>query len=85
MGRDRKRPLRADWEAVKHDVMRQALSAKFRQHQALTDLLLSTEDKTLVEASPTDYYWGSGATGGGKNMLGRLLMELRANIYYESK
>jgi ribA/ribD-fused uncharacterized protein len=49
MGRDRSRPLRADWEAVKDQIMRQAVAAKFQQHPALRDLLLSTGDARLVE------------------------------------
>src|SRR5262245_39015890 len=35
MGRSRERPLRADWELVKDDIMRGALYAKFDQHSAL--------------------------------------------------
>ena len=42
MGRNRALPLRADWEAVKDDVMQEALRAKFMQHPALKALLLST-------------------------------------------
>ena len=33
MGRDRKRPLRRDWESVKERVMFDALRAKFTQHK----------------------------------------------------
>ena len=32
IGRDRKRPLRADWETVKDDIMRQAVLKKFETH-----------------------------------------------------
>src|SRR6266496_5622756 len=31
LGRSRERPLRGDWEAVKDDIMREALRAKFAQ------------------------------------------------------
>src|SRR5436190_17632884 len=34
MGRDRSRPLRSDWEEVKDNLMRQAVLAKFQQHQS---------------------------------------------------
>jgi ribA/ribD-fused uncharacterized protein len=78
LGRSRQVPLRADWEAVKDDVMRQALRAKFLAHPELTALLLATGERELVENAPTDYYWGRGRTGTGKNRLGSLLMELRA-------
>lgn len=42
MGRDRRNPLRRDWESVKDGVMLDALRAKFTQHDDLADLLLST-------------------------------------------
>ena len=80
MGRDRKRPLRGDWEAVKDDVMRTALRAKLAQHADVRDLLLSTGDAELVEHTTNDRYWGDGGDGTGRNMLGRLLMELRAEL-----
>jgi len=80
MGRDRRRSLRGDWEAVKVSVMREALDAKFRQHADLTALLLSTGEATLVEHTENDDYWGDGGDGSGKNMLGRLLMDVRAML-----
>lgn len=41
-GRDRSKPLRPDWEAVKDDVMRRAVRAKFTQHGDLRLELLAT-------------------------------------------
>jgi hypothetical protein len=80
LGRDRRRPLRADWEQVKDDVMRAAVQAKFHAHAELRAELLATGDAELVENAPGDYYWRCGADGSGKNMLGRILMELRAEL-----
>ncbi|HVK02384.1 MAG TPA: NADAR family protein [Armatimonadaceae bacterium] len=80
MGRERSRPLRGDWESVKEDAMRRALRAKFTTHAALRDLLLGTGEAVLVENAPGDYYWGVGKDGSGKNRLGALLMELRAEL-----
>lgn len=79
-GRERHRPLRTDWEAVKEDVMRCALRAKFAAHPALRELLLATGDKEIVENAPGDFYWGTGRDGTGKNRLGVLLMELRTTL-----
>ena len=42
--------------------------------------LLSTGESKLIEASPTDYIWGEGADKSGQNLLGVLLMEVRAEI-----
>ena len=62
---------------VKEEVMKKALLAKFRTHEDLKTLLLSTGKEKLVENAPRDYYWGCGANGNGKNRLGKILMEVR--------
>lgn len=80
MGRNRALPLRADWEAVKDDVMQEALRAKFMQHPKLKSLLLSTGSAELVEHTKNDRYWADGGDGSGKNRLGKLLMELREEL-----
>lgn len=54
MGRDRKRPLRSDWETVKDDIMRQALYAKFIQHPSLKEMLLATGEASIVEHTKND-------------------------------
>ena len=79
-GRDRKRPLREDWEEVKDDVMYKAITAKFTQHPNLKEVLLGTGDAILVEHTENDHYWGDGLDGSGKNMLGKLLVKLREEL-----
>jgi ribA/ribD-fused uncharacterized protein len=83
MGRSRQRPLRRDWETVKDDIMREALRAKFTQHEDLKKILLETGDAILVEHTANDNYWGDGGDGSGRNMLGKLLMELREELVDE--
>ena len=80
LGRDRKQKLRRDWESVKVGIMRQAVRAKFTQHEEPRLLLLSTGDATLVDHTENDSYWGDGGDGSGKNMLGRILMEIREEL-----
>lgn len=80
MGRSRKKPLRKDWESVRVQIMRKAVLAKFTQHKDLQVLLLSTGDVRLVEHTANDSYWGDGGDGSGKNMLGRILMEVREQL-----
>jgi ribA/ribD-fused uncharacterized protein len=80
LGRSRDVPLREDWEEVKIDVMRAAVRKKFTTHAELTQLLIDTGDEELVEAAPTDYFWGRGRSGTGQNWLGRILMEVRAEL-----
>ena len=80
MGRERHRPLRADWEEIKDDAMRTAVRAKFSQHADLRESLLGTGDEHLIEHTANDRYWADGGDGSGRNMLGRILMEVRAEL-----
>lgn len=71
------------WSTTKFDRMRDVLRAKFTQHQDLRELLLSTGDARLVESATVDNEvnrtWGE-VNGVGRNMLGKLLMEVRAEL-----
>jgi N-glycosidase YbiA len=60
--------------------MRKAVLAKFTQHPQLQQLLLSTGDTMIVEHTGNDDYWGDGGDGRGKNMLGRILMDIRTQL-----
>ena len=77
LGRKRELPLRPDWEQVKDDIMRKAVLRKFETHADLHAILLDTGHEDLVEKTTNDYYWGCGTNGTGKNMLGKILMEVR--------
>ena len=83
MGRSRKLPLRRDWESVKDEVMYAAVRAKFTQHTDLREILLFTGTALLVEHTENDDYWGDGGDGSGRNMLGRILMEVREQLRTE--
>lgn len=80
LGRNQKFPLRKDWEAVRDDIMREALRAKFTQNKELKEILLETGDAHLIEHTANDSYWADGGDGSGQNMLGKLLMELRETL-----
>lgn len=73
----KKLSIRTDWDEIKDKVMLKGLLAKFTQNEDLFKLLLSTDDKTLIEYSNTDMYWGDYWNIKGKNMLGLSLMKLR--------
>ena len=72
--------VRPGWEMMKPDVMRSVLRLKFQQNPELAERLIATGDARLVEDSPADRYWGTGNDGTGQNMLGQLLMEVRAEL-----
>jgi N-glycosidase YbiA len=82
LGNSDKQPIRPDWDAVRVDVMRQAVCAKLAQHPEVAEALLSTGDAVLVEHSAKDPFWTDGGDGSGENTFGRLLMALRAELRY---
>jgi ribA/ribD-fused uncharacterized protein len=71
---------RSDWEDVKVDIMRDILRAKVAQHEYVRRKLLGTGERELVENSWRDDFWGWGQNQGGKNMLGKLWMEIRSEL-----
>ena len=77
MGQSRDFPLRPDWEAVKDNIMHEAVQAQFEQHPDIRAVLLGTGTETLIEAARNDSYWGYGPDGKGQNKLGLILMEVR--------
>ncbi len=72
--------IRPDWEDVKVSVMRELLHEKFAQEPEKL-VLLATGDEELVEGNWWgDRFWGQCPVGEGQNWLGRLLMEIRAEL-----
>jgi len=70
--------------------------SKFTQNEDLKQILLSTGDKILVEASPYDKIWGIGLSMDnddcldeskwrGLNLLGKALMYVRRTIKYKNR
>ena len=71
---------RADWEAVKFDVMEQCVRYKFTHHADLRTKLLATGDAELIEGNDWgDRVWGV-YQGQGENRLGKILMKIRAEL-----
>ena len=79
------------WNAVKYDVVKTANRAKYEQNPDLKAKLLETGNAILAEASPKDTIWGIGLDAvtaaetspsewPGQNLLGKILMELRAEF-----
>jgi N-glycosidase YbiA len=55
---------------------------KFKQNEELSKVLRQTASWTLVEHTKNDKYWADGGSHGqGWNMLGQLLMCVRADLY----
>ena len=70
--------LRPEWnENFKLAVTFNVLRCKFQQHTDLKQLLLSTGKDELIHKAPWDEFWGDGKHGTGRNLLGKLMMDLR--------
>ena len=84
----RKVTLRADWNDVKGSIMLDLLRQKFRNPK-LRELLLGTGEAVLVEGNlHHDNYWGNCKCKKcteipGNNQLGKLLMQVRTELFQE--
>jgi hypothetical protein len=71
--------MQREWDDMRPTLMRRLLRSKFA-HPQLRAALLGTADKHLSHTAPdADPYWNA-PNGEGENTLGRLLMELRAQL-----
>lgn len=78
---------RPDWQEVKHAAMAFALTTRL-QDQGFLTLLANSGDLDIVEISMRDPHWGAQPRGEalvGRNMLGRLLMQLRAGARWTER
>jgi len=76
--------MKPEWNKIKVERMKAILRAKFTQHEDLKERLLQTGSKILIENSKMDAFWGIGKNGKGKNILGKLLMEIRSEFLSNS-
>jgi ribA/ribD-fused uncharacterized protein len=77
---------RPDWHEIKPDVMMWCLNLKLlHNRERFGRLLMDTNNRDIVEASPIDGYWGAKPKPHsslliGWNVLGRLLWMLRGRL-----
>lgn len=71
---------RSDWEECKQAIMKLILTCKVQQHEYVRKKLLDTGDRELIEDSWRDSEWGWGPNKDGKNLLGKIWMEIRKEV-----
>ncbi len=80
---------RNDWEKEKFNIMQWVIEVKLSQNwHTFGELLRSTGDKNIVEATKKDKIWGAVGHGEyyqGVNALGRLLMYVRDEFVKPNK
>ena len=72
--------MEKNWDDIKLGVMKEILHCKVSQHEYVKKKLLQSGNREIVEDSWRDDYWGWGEDRKGKNMLGKLWMEVRSEI-----
>jgi ribA/ribD-fused uncharacterized protein len=83
LGRRRLVRIRKDWSKVRRVIMTRATYTKCRTHAEIAQRLLDTGDRTLVEPSQYDYFWGLGRDQRGSNVYGEVLMDVRKKLLDE--
>lgn len=82
------------WDKTRKAVVKRGVKAKFAQNEDILKCLLDTGNALLAECSPKDEIWGIGIGIGdtdrfdiakwrGRNLLGRILMEVREELRTE--
>ena len=82
------------WERVCYNIVKRGVGAKFRQNKAIQDILINTGNEVIAECSTYDRKWGIGigiddpkrldvSKWTGRNLLGRILMEVREELVQE--
>ena len=91
LGRDVKPFSFQTWSEVRYDILKAGVYAKFAQNPDLNERLFYTGNSILSEASPKDDTYGLGISAAkaatmspdewpGENLLGKALMEVRAEL-----
>lgn len=82
LGRKVKIGLRKDWDLIKVQVMTDLVRLKFHPMVKLSKDLVNTGDRIIMEGNTwNDTFWGVDLnTGIGKNVLGNILMQVRAEL-----
>ncbi|SCF72641.1 NADAR family protein [Streptomyces sp. Ncost-T10-10d] len=75
-------PRHEGWEHIRTAVMTSLLRAKYDQHPELAEILLATDDATMIYDDMDSAFWGDNA-GRGRNWTGRLLELVRSELHMQ--
>ena len=95
IGRKVKNYVDEIWKEKRYDIVKKANIAKFSQIPEARSFMKKTGNKIIVEGSPYDKIWGVGLhykddkildekLWRGENLLGKVLMEVRKEIFGEN-
>lgn len=69
-----------EWKQKRLSFMQEIVSCKLEQHDFIRDTLVLSGTKTIVAMNDSDSFWGWGSDHKGENHLGKIWMDLRAQI-----
>lgn len=72
-----KQKMPQNWHSEKVGIMEIILAAKAQQNEDVKEALKRSGQRTIVENSPVDAFWGCGPDGKGENMIGKIWMKIR--------
>jgi len=72
-----------EWEKNRLEIMKEILTLKTSQHPEILCKLTRTGLRKIIYNNRLDDYFGLGPHGRGKNMYGKILMEIRDKRYRE--
>jgi len=84
LGGTRFKRRKKDWKKIKTTIMTRAIYTKCRSYSNISQKLLDTDGKKLVENSQYDYFWGCGRDRRGENHYGKVLMNVRNKLKEEA-
>jgi len=84
LGRKASKWLRNDWKSVREVIMTRAIYTRCKTYPNITETLLETGERTLMECNNYDYFWGCGRDRRGKNAYGKVLMKVRRKLREEA-
>ncbi|MBU0707087.1 NADAR family protein [Patescibacteria group bacterium] len=77
IGKQHRDQIPQGWHDQKVAIMKEILRAKAEQNHDVQKALQRSGNKEIIENSPVDNFWGNGPDNDGKNMIGKIWMELR--------
>ena len=72
--------LRDDWYERREEFMTEVIYSKVLQHEDFRTNLIHSYLRPIIHHTRKDKFWGNGPDGGGQNILGKILMNIRHKL-----
>lgn len=72
--------LRDDWYERRQEFMTEVIYAKIQQHEDFREKLINSCLRPIIHHTRNDRFWGDGPNSVGKNILGKILVNIRHKL-----